>query len=69
MEEPIEDLRGYMVKQIEEMKQRSNPLKLDEEIAEKEKELPQAYLPDSKPDKFNFKASTLSHIAEVRPIG
>jgi hypothetical protein len=29
MEEPVEDLRGYMVKQIEEMKQRSNPLELD----------------------------------------
>jgi hypothetical protein len=29
MEEPVEDLRGYMVKQIEEMKQRSNPLRLD----------------------------------------
>ena len=64
---PVEDLRGFLVKKIRQVQDRSDPLLLDRQIRHTQTELPQEEGESQK--KLKFKASTLTHIAELKPFG
>ena len=67
---PVEDLRDYLVKKIREVQVRSDPHVLDRQIDATEKDFPKGDgQPPNAPSRFQFKASTLTHIAELRPLG
>lgn len=67
---PVEDLRDFLVKKIRDVQDRSDPHVLDREIGDTEKGFPKGDAqPPSAPSKFQFKASTLTHIAELKPLG
>ena len=62
---PIEDLRDFLVKKIKQSQGRSIP----NQIEKRERDLHLDPDPDVGFKNFSFKASTLTHIAELKSIG
>ena len=60
-------MRDFLVKKIREVQDRSDPLELDKEIDTAQAGFPK--VEEMPAQKFNFKASTLTHIAELKTVG